>query len=64
MKELNNVALVSDLFQNVGVCWQVTFEARWSAGTAGGKSELDLCAVIFTLDMGAMKVCSSFVILK
>lgn len=54
MKELNNVALVSELFQNAGVCWQVTSEARLSAGTAGGMSGLDLCAVIFTWDMRAM----------
>lgn len=64
MKELNNVALVSELFQNAGVCWQVTSEARLSAGTAGSLSGLDFCAVIFTLNMGAMKVCNSLIILK
>lgn len=64
MKELNNIALVSKLFQNAGVCWQVTSEARLSAGTAGGMSGLDLCAVIFKLNMGAIKVCNSLIILK
>lgn len=64
MRELNNIALVSELFQNAGVCWQVTSEARLSAGTAGGMSGLNLCAVILTLDMGAMKVCNSLIILK